>query len=623
MNIRAQKAYEFVRQRLWEFSSPWRDLPEISGAIGKTPAQKKIAYLQYRKTQNVSPITWYMTALGYVLWAVGVWPFVEDKMLLMGWLALAMLAVVYGQILGLYFLPKDPIDAQLRRREKLTGRLATVMGVIWGLAGVTLPHSTKEFDAYFMILLLMGNTVGFTMFSIYRAGMLWHPLPATVIGAVILLLRGDGLRAIMALGFLITMAEIFRLAYTSGEMMEAALISEEEKRELLDELQLRRMEADTANRAKTRFLTAASHDLRQPINSVALLLGAMREANSTITPTLVNRMEVSIQSMDRLINAITEASTLDSGSVAISVEPVVVMPILQRLQQQFEPLAHTKDIELTVFDSSTMVLTDGFQLSRVLGNLISNAIRYTPAQGKVWVRCRQRFGVLWIQIWDTGLGISTLDRDKIFEEFYQVNPSKNHAETAGLGLGLYIVMRITQRLGHLIAVRSRLGRGTVMSVGLPICTTDMSKTIEASGNTLAQTSALNALSPLLHGLLVLVIEDDARVLGDMEIFLKSYQCTVLSASSAQIALTMVENTLRTPDLIISDYQLGDQKNGAQVIQTIRQNLDDQVPAILITAEYIANDQDRQKFGNIPVLSKPVNLSLLIKILQDILPSGSQ
>jgi signal transduction histidine kinase/CheY-like chemotaxis protein len=623
MNIRAQKAYAFVRQRLWEFSSPWRDLPQISGAIGKTPAQKKIAYLQYRKTQNVSPITWYMTALGYVLWAVGVWPFVEDKMLLMGWLALAMLAVVYGQILGLYFLPKDPIDAQLRRREKLTGRLATVMGVIWGLAGVTLPHSTKEFDAYFMILLLMGNTVGFTMFSIYRAGMLWHPLPATVIGAVILLLRGDGLRAIMALGFLITMAEIFRLAYTSGEMMEAALISEEEKRELLDELHLRRIEADTANRAKTRFLTAASHDLRQPINSVALLLGAMREANSTITPTLVNRMEVSIQSMDRLINAITEASTLDSGSVAISVEPVVVMPILQRLQQQFEPLAHTKDIELTVFDSSTMVLTDGFQLSRVLGNLISNAIRYTPAQGKVWVRCRQRFGVLWIQIWDTGLGISTLDRDKIFEEFYQVNPSKNHAETAGLGLGLYIVMRITQRLGHLIAVRSRLGRGTVMSVGLPICTTDMSKTIEVSGNTLAQTSALNALSPLLHGLLVLVIEDDARVLGDMEIFLKSYQCTVLSASSAQIALAMVENTLRTPDLIISDYQLGDQKNGAQVIQTIRQNLDDQVPAILITAEYIANDQDRQKFGNIPVLSKPVNLSLLIKILQDILPSGSQ
>jgi signal transduction histidine kinase len=623
MNIRAQKAYAFVRQRLWEFSSPWRDLPEISGAIGKTPAQKKIAYLQYRKTQNVSPITWYMTALGYVLWAVGVWPFVEDKMLLMGWLALAMLAVVYGQILGLYFLPKDPIDAQLRRREKLTGRLATVMGVIWGLAGVTLPHSTKEFDAYFMILLLMGNTVGFTMFSIYRAGMLWHPLPATVIGAVILLLRGDGLRAIMALGFLITMAEIFRLAYTSGEMMEAALISEEEKRELLDELHLRRIEADTANRAKTRFLTAASHDLRQPINSVALLLGAMREANSTITPTLVNRMEVSIQSMDRLINAITEASTLDSGSVAISVEPVVVMPILQRLQQQFEPLAHTKDIELIVFDSSTMVLTDGFQLSRVLGNLISNAIRYTPAQGKVWVRCRQRFGVLWIQIWDTGLGISTLDRDKIFEEFYQVNPSKNHAETAGLGLGLYIVMRITQRLGHLIAVRSRLGRGTVMSVGLPICTTDMSKTIEVSGNTLAQTSALNALSPLLHGLLVLVIEDDARVLGDMEIFLKSYQCTVLSASSAQIALAMVENTLRTPDLIISDYQLGDQKNGTQVIQTIRQNLDDQVPAILITAEYIANDQDRQKFGNIPVLSKPVNLSLLIKILQDILPSGSQ
>jgi CheY-like chemotaxis protein len=293
------------------------------------------------------------------------------------------------------------------------------------------------------------------------------------------------------------------------------------------------------------------------------------------------------------------------------------------LHKQFYSLAHTKNIEFTVLPTQVMVLTDGFQLDRVISNLISNAIRFTPCDGKVYVRCRQRLGTAWIQIWDTGIGIGDKEKDKIFDEFYQISSRKNYSQNTGLGLGLYIVKRITQRLKFSISLRSRLERGTLMAIGVPSCAMELAHTIAFDYATSIQAGGDGSLADLLRGLLVLVIEDDARVLGDMEIFLKSYQCTVLSASSAQIALTMVENTLRTPDLIISDYQLGDQKNGAQVIQTIRQNLDDQVPAILITAEYIANDQDRQKFGNIPVLSKPVNLSLLIKILQDILPSGSQ
>jgi signal transduction histidine kinase/CheY-like chemotaxis protein len=623
MNIRTQKIYDFARQRLWEFSSPWRNLPEISGAIGKTPAQRKIAYAQYRKTQDVSPITWYMTALGFLLWAAGVWPFQDEKIYIIAWLVLAIGSVVYGQILGLFFLPRNATDAQLRNREKLTSQLATVMGVIWGLAGLTLPQNTREFDSYFMVLLLLVNTVGFTMFSIYRAGMLWHPLPATIVGAIILFMRGDGLRAILALGFLITMAEIFRLAYASGEMMEAALISEEEKKELLEELHLRRIEADKANHAKTRFLTAASHDLRQPINSVALLLGAVGEANQAMMPTLVNRMEVSIQSMDRLISAIAEASALDSGSVTVNVEPTALMPILEKLQQQFEPLASAKNMELAVLVTQSIVFTDAFQLSRMISNLISNAIRYTPHDGKVIVRCRERSGMLWIQVWDNGIGILSTEKDRIFEEFYQVNPNRARTENNGLGLGLYIVMRIAQRLKHQISVRSRSGRCTLMSIGVPACKMDLSQTIAITTDVSARIAASNSLAHLLRGLLVLVIEDDARVLSDMEIFLKSFQCTVMLASSSQAALALVENTLRTPDLIISDYQLGDNKNGVDTIQTIRQNLGEPVPAILITAEYVANDRDREKFANISMLAKPVNLLELSQLLRTVLSEDNK
>jgi signal transduction histidine kinase len=327
MNMNAQTLYEFVCQRLWEFSSPWRDLPEISGAIGKTPAQRKIAYLQYRKNLDASPLTWFATVIGYGFWATAIWPYVDDKKYLIVWAILAVSLVAYDRIFGVVQTSKVIEDSQLRQKEKSSGRFITAVGIVWGLARLILPSNTRELDVYFFATLLFVNTASFTMFSMYRAGMLWLALPATIICVAILFLQGNGLRAILPLGFLVLMVALFRIAYKSGELMEAALISEEEKRELLDELHLRRMEADTANRAKTRFLTAASHDLRQPINSVALLLGAMREVNSTITPTLVNRMEVSIQSMDRLLNSITEASTLDSGSAAISIEPTRLMPI--------------------------------------------------------------------------------------------------------------------------------------------------------------------------------------------------------------------------------------------------------------------------------------------------------
>jgi signal transduction histidine kinase len=190
--------------------------------------------------------------------------------------------------------------------------------------------------------------------------MLWYSLPSALVGIIALLSRADVMKMVAVVGLLLALSEIYRLVRTSGQMTEAALISEEEKKVLLSELQIRRAEAETANLAKTRFLTAASHDLRQPINSVALLLGALQEATPPSAAHLIHRMHTSIQSMDRLLNSILEASTLDSGKVSFSIEPVEINSLLGRIQQQFEPCAQEKNIQLTVSMAHHTVMTDGF-----------------------------------------------------------------------------------------------------------------------------------------------------------------------------------------------------------------------------------------------------------------------
>jgi two-component system, sensor histidine kinase len=188
----------------------------------------------------------------------------------------------------------------------------------------------------------------------------------------------------------------------------------------------------------------------------------------------------------------------------------------------------------------------------VLSNLVSNAIRYTPAHGQVQVRCRVRQNSLWVQVCDNGLGIHPQERIQIFNEFYQVSAAKEDMAVGGLGLGLYIVKRIIQWLEHSLTVRSRFGRGSIFSVGIPLVS-HLTPFLADDNDASTKTDVSKQLVQLLGGLLILVIEDDPRVLIDMEIFLKSFHGQVLTAASVQAAVDVVHHTLRTPDLIVSDY----------------------------------------------------------------------
>jgi two-component system, sensor histidine kinase len=603
------------RKKLWEFASPWMNLPEISGAVGQSEVQSRVAYLGFYRVCKSSWITWYLAALAFAGWAAVIWPNTDKKIAVIVWLSIGAFIIAWGVWVRLFDLPPNADKKFIRHKEVLIGRVSVLGNIFWGCAAFTLPSDTREFDAYY-VMTMMWVTIGYMgLYALYRPGMLWGGLPPAFFGAVTLLSRGDSPRAIAAFLFSMLMIEIFRIANTSGKMIEAALISEEEKRLLSEELHIRRIEAEAASLAKSRFLTAASHDLRQPISSAALLLAALRQSSSAENVKLIDRIEHSVQSMDSLLGSVLEASTIASGAISISVELTDIESLLAGLKDQFELQAREKNIQLTLHSIAQLVVTDKFQLQRVLSNLLSNAIRYTKENGKVCLRCRLRHGWLWVQVWDSGIGIHPQEQKAIFNEFYQVTHAKEEMKVSGLGLGLYIVKRITQELGHPLLLRSRLGRGSVFSVRIPCAS--FANSIAKNQST-ANAEFSKQLARLLRGLLVFIIEDDVRVLEDMQIFFTTFHCHVLCASSYETAEAMVLNSLRIPDLIVSDYRLNSTHTGVDAIKNIRTKSQEHIPALLITAEYVSKKSDYEKFQDIPIISKPINFPLLAQTLSQLL-----
>jgi signal transduction histidine kinase len=610
--------YLFIKQRLWEFSSPWRYLPDISMAIGKPDIEKQIAYSQFQKLMHGALLLWCLSAVGFLLWGAVIWPFVDNKWPLLFWLIAVVCCFGYGSFINHPGKLKSNDSIDLRKVEIFEGKINICLGTLIGLSGFTLPQNSTTLDPLFVVFLLLMNSGNLNRHTVYRYGMLWMTLPSMTLGIMFLLLRADLLSVGLAAGVLLAMFAMYRLSNTAAEMIEIALIAAEEKKLLLDEVQLRRREAEVANLAKTRFLTAASHDLRQPINSISLLLGALHGASQPFSTQLIHRIEKSIQNMDHLLSSITEASTLELKNITLVIEQMPLLPLLQRLQEQFQPQVLAKKLSLQVISTPDWIMTDGFQLYRILSNLMTNAIRYTE-NGGIIIRAKIRGNRVVIQIWDTGIGIRKAFQSQIFEEFYQLNSNEKPQQItgAGMGLGLYIVKRIAEHLQHPISVKSRLGKGSVFTVSVPLASSGNAAALIELTTEHQQDNLLTKLSQKLTGSLVLVIEDNADVLQDLSIFLNTLGCHVLSSNSLDSARTVVEKTLRTPDLIISDYRLNNGFTGVDAITQIRIDVDEAIPAVLITAEYSVNLEEKNNFHGIPVLTKPLNLSNFFRVIDGI------
>lgn len=407
-------------------------------------------------------------------------------------------------------------------------------------------------------------------------------------------------------GVAVSLMDITDRVRASRELEEAKrdleLRVDERTRDLMGlNEQLRRASdaAQQANLGKTRFLAAASHDLLQPLNAARLFLSSLSERElDHDSGELVGRVDTSLRAVEDLLAGLLDISKLDAGGVEPQIEDFPIDELLQALGTEFAAVAEDRDIELRVVASAHFVRSDRRLLRRILQNLLSNALRYTPPGGRVLIGCRGGGDRLKLEVRDTGPGIPEDMREAVFREFHRL--SHGESQEQGLGLGLAIVERIARMLGHVIELRSDAGQGSTFAVtvprGMPSAAVEEARPVPAFSD------------GGLAGAVILCIDDNADIRDGMQALLGGWQCDVRTAAAGQEWRRAMGDD--APDLIVADYHLGDDEHGPDVVTEICGVFERVIPAIIITADPSENlREEAARRGHI-VLAKPVKPAAL-------------
>lgn len=364
-----------------------------------------------------------------------------------------------------------------------------------------------------------------------------------------------------------------------------------------DELLAARDASERANRFKTRFFTAVGHDLLQPLHAARLSASALAESDDAGPQRIVaQRIEHALTTIEELLKSILDISKLEAGVITPALRPVALDDLFASLAVDIEPQAKAKGLSLKWPRTGLGVVSDPLMLRRILQNLLANAVQYTE-RGGILLIARRRGDAVRIEVWDTGPGIGEADREMIFEEF-QRGAATDRPAIGGFGLGLSIVQRMAEALGHPLELCSRSGHGTRFSVRAPRWAKFATADAPATPVTL-KPSALG-----LSAAKVAVIDNDQSVLEAMQTLLERWDCKVLPARGIA-GLTSADATTFAPDIILADYHLDDGANGVDAVRVIRSRAGVAIPAIIITADRSVAVADAARALGCELLLKPV------------------
>lgn len=577
-------------------------------------SQKRLAWwAQQVRTEQVrsvylqSPVTTIGSLAGGALLVAVMWDAVPGSVLL-AWAA----ALCVHQAVRIYHYRNYLAASPEKQADPKWGRLytiaATIAGCIWGSAGFLMfvPDSVRlqailSLILYAVVLVAMTSVAAFA-----RAFYLLVPL--TLLPFMVRMsIEPDAIDLYLAAPGLIVLG----LALTGGRrinrIITEALTKRFENLDLIEELSRQktiaeraRIEAETANRAKTLFFAAASHDLRQPLHALGLFAAALYErSKDPEVLKVVDSINVSVSALQGLFNELLDIAKIDSGVIRPALAEFSVAGMFDRVRNDFAAEAAAKGLGLTIEGGNQFVRSDEVLLERVIRNLVSNAIRYTQ-KGAVRLATTPAGAAVRIEVSDTGIGIRPEDQQRVFEEFFQLgNPARTSGK--GLGLGLSIVKRLCGLLGCEIRLTSEPGRGSTFSFEVPRADAP------TPGSAPAEVSPDRAD---LSGTLIVVIDDEAAIVESMRVLLCGWGVDVIGSLTGDEVIEAVHAKDRMPDLIIADYRLGGGVLGTGVIERLRRELDPEIPAILITGSAAAERVLEADAHRYDLLLKPVQAEAL-------------
>lgn len=486
-------------------------------------------------------------------------------------------------------------------------------GGLWGaLAWATL--STSTVAGSILVITTAAGMLGSGLSRLSAIMPVFFAFVVTLLSLLAAKIWSLGDPSYQALGIvcLIYLVSLSLMARNGARAIRTAINLRFENEDLLQQLRAKteiavaaQREAEQANAAKSKFLAAASHDLRQPVHAQALFLDVLsRTSLDARQRELLSNAQMATSASSEMLGALLDFSRIEAGVVAPRLQALRLQPVLQNIEVEFSPQAEAKGLSYCTRATPLVVQSDPVLLDLVLRNLISNAIRYTP-QGRILVACRRRGQRAMLEVWDTGIGIAPQHQQDVFREFHQLgNPERDRRK--GLGLGLAIAKGLALAMGHDLTLTSVEGRGSVFRLSVPLADT----LIEAD----PVLPGLDTVRPI--GARVLVIDDDETVRAAMLPLLQEWGCECETAESIEAAMELAR--VKAPDLLICDYRLREQRTGVEAINALRRVCGAGLPALLITGDTSPERLREAQATGLPLLHKPVSPDQLYQRVVELL-----
>ena len=488
---------------------------------------------------------------------------------------------------------------------------AFISGCIWGATSFLFLQTDNIVIMLFLLMTLTGITVGSSA-SLSNFVWSYYAFAIPTIFPFAYVLASEGKTDFIILSIMLSVFLLLQIiiAKKNQKTLDNSIILRNENTDLIQQLELKKEKAELANSAKTRFLAAASHDLRQPLHAMSLFLDILDERNQDPEQAMiVDKIKKSSLSLENLLESLLDISKLDAGIINVNKKSFSIQKLFDVLMNEFNSTATEKGLSIHFMPTSLCLNSDVQNVERILRNLISNAIRYTE-QGKILIGCRRHSDSVLLSVYDTGVGIDADKNEIIFEEFQQLdNPGRDRSK--GLGLGLSIVHRLAELLNAKLSMQSIPGKGSVFSIELPRCS---SKQIIQPDIGSIETY------PKLAEKTIVIIEDEEEIRNALKLLLTGWGCKVLELTSIKDVKQKLPLSCK-PDMILADYRLQNYETGVDVIHAIYDYYQDSnIPAIIITGDTAPDRIKEAKESGFQLLHKPVSGGKLRALLNSVLLS---